>query len=561
MSVKFVSTLLSLLFVLPTFVSSTPLSPTKVDSTLQGEITTHVKLQNTKIYGIKGYVYVNDGAILEIQKGTIIVGDEPGNNSAIIINRGGKIIAEGTPTDPIVFTSRAPAGQRQRGDWGGIVICGKGKTNHPSGQAAIEGGIADVTTGGKGWFGGNDDSDNSGILRYVRIEFPGIALSPNNELNGLTLGGVGNKTIIDHVQVSYSNDDAFEWFGGSVNANHLISYGTLDDDFDTDNGFRGKVQFGISKRFRTVADVSTSQTFESDNDAQSSYNQPMTSAVFSNITGVGPIEDTSWTMGSGQNQYNSKFGAAIQIRRNSRISIHNSVFVGWPRGLEIAQVPTMVAAGGDSLEIKNNSWYGVKGSAMTLAGGTPPTTIDQNWITKKEYGNVVEKSTPSLAEIQNPFLSGVEFNPSIKNGSPLENSALFGGNASDSFFEKVSFRGAVGLERWDLGWTEYDPINKEYTPKTVSVNEEPIFVGMTATAFPNPTTSFSTIRYTLNSDDVVDVKLVGITGNVISTFITQDHQISGIYEFKLITTDLVSGIYFLTITGRKNTITLPISVR
>ena len=140
-------------------------------------------------------------------------------------------------------------------------------------------------------------ADNSGILRYVRIEYAGYAFLPDNEINGLTFGGVGSGTVIDYVQVSYANDDSFEWFGGTVNCSHLISYRTLDDDFDTDNGFSGTVQFGICLRDSAVADISKSEAFESDNDANGSQLTPQTKAVFSNMTVIGPRE-TLTNMGS-----------------------------------------------------------------------------------------------------------------------------------------------------------------------------------------------------------------------------------------------------------------------
>ena len=151
----------------------------KPDSVIRGEITGRVYLSNTKIYGIDGYVFVNNGGVLVVQAGTIIVGDTVGQNSVICVNKGGKLIANGTRNQPIVFTSSAAPGLRARGDWGGIVICGNARTNHPGGQAAIEGGIAETTTGGRGWFGGSDDDDSSGSLMYVRIEFAGIAVAHN----------------------------------------------------------------------------------------------------------------------------------------------------------------------------------------------------------------------------------------------------------------------------------------------------------------------------------------------------------------------------------------------
>jgi hypothetical protein len=136
-----------------------------------------------------------------------------------------------------------------------------------------------------------DNNDNSGTLKYVRIEFGGYVYAPNNEINGLTFGAVGSGTTIDYVQVSYSNDDAFEWFGGAVNCKHLVSYRNLDDDFDTDNGYSGIVQFALAIRDPQISDnpsVSTSEGFESDNNATGSSVSPYTRAIFTNCTLIGP---------------------------------------------------------------------------------------------------------------------------------------------------------------------------------------------------------------------------------------------------------------------------------
>ena len=141
-------------------------------------------------------------------------------------------------------------------------------------------GISDASDKAK--HGGTDNADNSGTMKYVRIEYAGIALGPDNEINGLTLGSVGSGTVIDYVEVYRSGDDAFEWFGGSVNCAHLLAIDSWDDDFDTDNGFSGKVQFGLAQRLSVTADVSGSNGFESDNDATGSTNSPQTNPTFSN---------------------------------------------------------------------------------------------------------------------------------------------------------------------------------------------------------------------------------------------------------------------------------------
>ncbi|HMX39402.1 MAG TPA: T9SS C-terminal target domain-containing protein, partial [Saprospiraceae bacterium] len=208
--------------------------------TVSGDISTNTTWTSNNTYLLSGFVYVTNGAKLTIEPGTVIKGDKA-SKGALIITRGSQIIADGTRDQPIVFTSNEAA--PSYGDWGGLILLGYAPTNQVyngiNGLGLIEGGLDPL----KGLYGGGDQltgakpDDNSGILRYVRVEYPGIAFQPNNEINGITLGAVGNKTIMDYVQVSYSGDDAFEWFGGTVNAKHLIAYRSLDDDFDTDNGF------------------------------------------------------------------------------------------------------------------------------------------------------------------------------------------------------------------------------------------------------------------------------------------------------------------------------------
>ncbi|MDR0686340.1 MAG: hypothetical protein LBF79_02625, partial [Dysgonamonadaceae bacterium] len=188
-------------------------------------------------YTMVGWIYVEEGATLTIEPGTVIKGDNKNydgqiaaTGSSLIIKRGAKIMAQGTAASPIVFTSSQPKGQRKASDWGGVIICGRARNNAATSEMTIEGGV-------NANHGGTDDGDNSGVLQYVRIEFAGYPYKTDSEINGLTLGSVGSDTTIDHVQISYCGDDSFEWFGGTVNASHLISYHSWDDDFDTDNGF------------------------------------------------------------------------------------------------------------------------------------------------------------------------------------------------------------------------------------------------------------------------------------------------------------------------------------
>ncbi len=345
---------------------------------LEGRITANRTLSAKNVYKLRGLVYVTNGAILTIEPGTKIVG-EINKQGGLIITRSSKIIADGTADKPIVFTSEAatPA----RGDWSGLVILGNAPTNASfngvQGVGAIEGGINNSDN--LGLYGtpatqGQNPADNSGILRYVRIEYAGYAFLPDNEINGLTLGGIGNGTVIDNVQVSYANDDSFEFFGGTVNATHLIAYRGLDDDFDTDNGFSGRVQFGISIRDSAVADISKSNGFESDNDANGSDLTPFTSARFSNFTLIGP-------RASATSVGNSNYGSGAHLRRNTKESIYNSVIMGYPTGLLIdgsKGVPTDLHITDSSLQFKNNIIAGSTTPVKYSASATTPTGFNLN---------------------------------------------------------------------------------------------------------------------------------------------------------------------------------------
>jgi PKD repeat protein len=297
-----------------------------------------IKLQNK--------IYVKNNATLTILPGTIIRGDKL-SQATLIVTRGAKIYANGTATNPVVFTSNEAAGTRLPGDWGGLVLLGLAKNNQPGGVANIEGIVPSTDT----QFGGNFDNDNSGSLTYVRIEFSGIPLEPNKELNGLTCGSVGSGTVIDYVQVSHCGDDSFEWFGGTVNCKHLIAYRGLDDDFDTDYGFRGKIQFGLAIRDKDLSDApGDSNCFESDNDAAGSTAQPKTRPIFSNMTIVGPKGNGTIVLPVGE-----KFEKAFRLRRNTSTSCLNSLVTGWEKGLSIESSTTAANVTGDSLMFASNT--------------------------------------------------------------------------------------------------------------------------------------------------------------------------------------------------------------
>ena len=426
-------------------------------------------------YILKGWVYIADGSELTIEPGTIIKGDKA-TKAALIVERGGKLIAQGAADAPIVFTSAQPAGQRRPGDWGGIIICGKAHNNQTSMQ--IEGGP-------RTQHGGDNDADNSGVLSYVRIEFGGFPFKADQEINGLTLGSVGSGTKIDHVQVSYSNDDSFEWFGGTVNCKYLVAYKGWDDDFDTDNGFSGKVQFGLSVRDPRIADQSQSNGFESDNCADGAQVSPYTTATFSNITFVGPktaadFQNSNSYITAGSYFPNNgsglgKFQAAMQIRRSSRLNCVNSVVTDWPIGLiidgEKGDTPAQAKAGtlrlqnifianadilgSDANKCYEDKEYDYKAKAVKADSKQSYShTFFETAANNNRY--FADKSALMLTDGKGV---GVAFMP--QTGSNLFGAQNFSG--LDSWFDQVTYIGAFNAnDNWLDGWTNFDPQNAQY---------------------------------------------------------------------------------------------------
>jgi hypothetical protein len=288
-------------------------------------LTGSVTWTKNNTYKIQGLVFVDSLATLTIEPGTVIRGDETVVNSSLVVQRGGKLIANGTACNPIVFTSNKAAGVRAKADWGGIILLGRAKHNLGT-QNAIEG-MAQPNL--RVFHGGTNDADNSGVLKYVRIEYGGYVFSSNNEINGLTMGSVGSGTTIDYVQASFINDDAFEWFGGTVNCSHLVSYRNLDDDFDTDNGFSGLVQFCLSVKDPVTSDdplVSTSEGFESDNNATATTATPKTTAKFYNMTQVGAFRCAN-NAGGITAPSAVGFRRGVRYRRQSDMEIYNSILM------------------------------------------------------------------------------------------------------------------------------------------------------------------------------------------------------------------------------------------
>ncbi|MFZ6010174.1 MAG: hypothetical protein ACOYXT_07465 [Bacteroidota bacterium] len=420
---------------------------------LTGNITSNMTLEASKKYLLKGNVFVLAGTEITIQPGTVIFGDKLTKGS-LIIERGAKIHATGTAEKPIVFTSSAPKGFRNYGDWGGVVVLGKAINNQSENQS-IEG----ITAGTAGQYGGAADDDNSGELKYVRIEFGGIALSTDNELNGLTFGSVGSGTQVDHIQVSYSGDDSFEWFGGTVNAQYLVAYRGWDDDFDTDFGFRGKVQYAASFRDPNIADKSGSNGFESDNDGSGSTKTPKTAPVFANVTWFGPHAFSALKSNAlDKAGVSANFQFAGHLRRNSDIQVFNSVFVG--SQLEAIHFDKT----GSAAVFKGNyiGRYGVNaGTPGTVKKVTAGNSYnDANFATE----NVIEAN--GLTVDLSAKFAGMSGAMNINAPSALlaNSSSLLSGAATvPGGITQTAYVGAFdATNNWLSGWTSFDPNNADY---------------------------------------------------------------------------------------------------
>ena len=380
-------------------------------------------------YLLKGFFYISEGTTLTIEPGTVIKGDKD-TKASIIVQRGGKLIAKGTATQPIVFTSAQPAGSRRPGDWGGIILCGKAINNQ--GEASIEGGV--------------------------------------NAKHG-------------------SNDDSFEWFGGTVNCNHLIAYMGWDDDFDTDFGFSGNVQFCLGVRNPRIADTSWSNGFESDNDGKGSTKTPWTAAKFSNVTSIGPMASAAdfantadYINGGGMDPKNgAKLGTFLsgaQIRRNSHLNICNSVFIGWPVGLIIENdkgSTTQKWALDGAMNFKNNVFAGNGIIGTDVNKKTEPvwsdnsdnkegrdkkrTPFSEEYFKNPANGNQMFQTIAELG-LTNCNALDKNFDPRPAAGSKLLGGANFGNMGT---LKPVPYIGAFAQgDNWMDGWTNFDPQHTQY---------------------------------------------------------------------------------------------------
>lgn len=389
-------------------------------------------LTNNKTWILKGLVFVNDGQILTIEPGTVIKGKsgQGENASALVVARGGKIMANGTAADPIIFTAEADdlngnLPPTARGLWGGLIVLGKASLNSAPGETAIEG---IPTSESRGIYGGNDDTDNSGIIKYVSIRHGGTDIGAGNEINGLTLGGVGSGTTVDYVEIIANNDDGVEFFGGTVNTSHIISAYCRDDAVDYDEGWRGKNQFIFVFQDPDNGDRGGEHDGGTDPEDGLEYATPW----FYNATYIGRGEAAQTR--------------ALTFRDNAGGEYHNSIFVGFGKGIDVEDLnsgeDSKARLDAGDLKIMDNIFWNVIGNDMSKLIITSGDVADVDlWGTTNVSGNSNE----------DPQLTGA----SPDAAGPAGNAT---GLAGDTFIQNVSYKGAFepGQSPWYMGWTLLD---------------------------------------------------------------------------------------------------------
>lgn len=403
---------------------------------VRGRFLTDVSLTADTYWVLRGPVFIGaaDGtssARLTIQAGTRIIG-ETATRGTLVIERAAQIIANGTAAAPIVMTSDQPVGRRFRGDWGGLVINGRAPLNVPGGLAIGE--------GATGVYGGTIPNDNSGILRFVRVEFGGIEFSPDNELNGIAFQGVGSGTIVENIQVHYSKDDAIEMFGGTVNIKRVVTTATGDDSIDWTWGWTGKLQFGIVQQ----RGDDTDQGIEADNHSSQQNLLPRSQPTIYNLTMVG--DPTSEIGPESTNGMRLRVGTAGIIR--------NWIVMGFKQqGIDVRDSSTVAGIGAGIFSVTHGIlWHngrGPNGTNAQVNWATNATTVPM----RTHAGTTVTEEDPMLV---------APYNRTAPDWRPLAGSpALVRTPAvppNDGFFEIANFLGALGPDLaadWTRGWTFY----------------------------------------------------------------------------------------------------------
>lgn len=402
---------------------------------VSGTLTSSTTWTANNRYSLNEFVGVVAPAVLTIEPGTVIYGGS--TRATLFIQRGAKIIADGTSRRPIVFTSPQRVGSRAQQDWGSLVLLGAAPINVTGGTAILEGLPSDPAY----TYGGTNAADSSGVVRYVRLEFGGFPIATNQEINGLTCGGCGTGTVLDYIEVLHNKDDAFEFFGGTVNARHLLGIDFADDGLDFDFGYGGSVQFAAMIK-RGVYDENDSNIFtESDNNGTGGAELPLTSARVYNVTSVRAANAAG------------AYGGVL--RRNTAGKFYNSIVTGTrlaPVTVRDNSTFTNVASG--ALIVDNSILFGsFADAAFPNTADRASQTRDFVFTTMKNNRNVdpmLAIGTVTLAKTYAPDLTPLASSPALD--------ADFVANPPDNgFLEAVDYLGAVGPgNNWVLsGWANF----------------------------------------------------------------------------------------------------------
>lgn len=404
------------------------------------DITTDTTWEAKNVYVIPRLkqLFVRNNATLTIEPGTEIHGEQ---GSVLVIARGSKIMAEGTKDAPIVMTSSQPKGQRAAGWWGGLLVLGNAPINvntPASTEATFEAFTAAIA---EGKFGGTNAADNSGVIKYVRIEFAGFEFITGREFNNFTLAGVGSGTTVDYVQAHGGSDDGVEIFGGTVNLKHLVSSQNHDDGFDTDNGWTGKAQFLIVQLVAHAPTPPSDATngYEMDNHASAFNNLPRSEPTIYNATIIG------------DHGYTSPKSFAAVIRRGTSGHFFNHLFINFPYGPEFRDAETLAQLQSGKLEIKNSMFYGNDAAATNMPPPQASGDIDEATYLNPAVGNTNKFNV-------DPGIAAEYINkPAPKFSLTTSSAAMTGGAVpTDPFFDATAtFIGAMGTDDWTAGWTAY----------------------------------------------------------------------------------------------------------
>lgn len=518
------------------------------------DITSNTTWTSNNVYTLDGLIFVDSSYTLTIEPGTVIKAKLQANistgdgASALVVRRGGKLIADGTAQNPIIFTSELDdvtnpndLTAQDRELWGGLILLGRATTNQPTTENQIEG----IPNTLNARFGGNDDNDNSGVLRYVSVRHGGFSISgvSGDEINGVTFGAVGRGTVVEHVEVFANFDDGYEFFGGTVEAKYLVAAFCGDDAFDWDMGFRGKGQFWFA--VQGTDEAGRGGEFDGGDDCETC--QPYAVPLLSNITWIGAGASSVGVGGDGNDR-------ALYFRDNSGGKIWNSIVTDFVASTSVVTVEDL-GSGEDSrsrlesgeLVLANNIWWGFAN------GNTITSVATQDFVQTHLLANSNQIANPLLNGISRTPNGGLDPRPGV--GSPAATGFVA---PPDAFFSNVSFLGAFNPADgiWTQGWTAVSALG--YTPFTTVDVEENIIsstpVDFTLSQnYPNPFNPSTKIMYSVVEPTQVKLTVTNILGQVVKTLVN-DFKPAGSYEVTFDAEDLTSGLYIYTLEAGSNLI-------